>query len=357
MQESEIIKLIVLQLQGAISEDDLRKLRGWFDCSTENQQLYRDICLLYQARQIEQGKQRFVEDRDEMWSRIERRIRQTSNTSKSKGNRAYLLPYLRYAAVIVVALLLGWLGKDMFTHTLPNKMITVSVPNGSLSNITLPDGSKVWLNSGSSLSYSTKFGDKERRLSLDGEGFFNVSHDKKRPFIVTSGSTSIRVLGTKFDMKAYSGDPCQRITLVEGSLRVERTEGEHQVMKPGDQVLISQKQMRLNRVATTDFTAWVDVDSKASQVNASNNQGLPVPIKPYNQGIKSLVFANEPLEQIVRDLGRAFNVDIRIEGNISKEVYYGDFRNGENLLEILDIIASSAHVRYRVKGEQIIIYK
>lgn len=359
MQESEIIRLIARQQQGTISADDLARLHLWFDYSADNRRLYRYICLLYRKEQVEVDMTRFLEDKDKIWQHIELRIHQDASSTalSSMMLKKYFLPLLRYAAVIVVTVLLCFTGKYIFTSPAPVKMMSVSVPNGSLSHITLPDGSQVWLNSGSRISYSSQFGDRDRFVSLDGEGLFEVTHDKKRPFIVTSGATTIRVLGTRFDMKAYKGDPCQRITLIQGKLKVERSDGRQQVLKPGEQILLSHKLMRKSQVVTSDYITWASNYGKRGQDQTQKGLRLSGVQNANNQWTSSLIFDNEPLEQIVRDLGRAFNVDIQIQGNISDEVFYGDFRNDESLSQILDIIASTAHVRYSLQGNKVIIFK
>jgi len=265
----------------------------------------------------------------------------------------------RYAAIIVFTLLIGGMAGKFIAQKANPQLGAVSIyaPKGSKSCITLPDGSKVWLNSGSCISYGADFGEEERRLTIDGEGFFSVAKDKEHPFIVTSGETSIRVLGTKFDMKAYAGDPCKRITLMEGSLCVS-ADGKQQMLKPNQQVLVSKRGIQLRNVRAQEYNSWArEVKANQGETATAHDKKLPTMIVPSVESRTSLLFDNEPLSQIAKDLSRTFNVEIKTEGNISDEVFYGDFRNGENLYQILDIISLTGDVKYKIQQGSVIIYK
>lgn len=349
MEEQDILRLVSAQLQGTISTDDLARLRQWYESSEENRRQYRDYCLLLRSASMEQARHLFVNSQNSSWRRVRRMIHPQRGTVR--------MAILRYAAVVAIAFVVGWMAKQALFSPTALGDVAISVPTDSRSHVTLPDGSTVWLNAGSHLSYSSDFGEKERRLTLDGEGFFEVAHDSSHPFVITSGNTSVRVLGTKFDLKAYRGDPCKRVTLLEGSLRVEQADGQRQTLKPGEQVVITHDRMQLSKVAAADYVAWTASDTRQQPQGTKQDGALPTMVQPNSQSRQSLIFDNEPLEQIVCDLGRAFNVEIHIEGDISGEVFYGDFRNGESLRQILDIIASTSDINYRIRDGKVTIYK
>lgn len=349
MEEQDILRLVSAQLQNTISAEDLAQLRQWYESSEENRRQYRDYCLLLRGLRMEQDQHLFANSQSKSWRRVRRMIRPSRST--------VYMTAVRYAAVVAIAFVVGWMAKQTLFQPVAQGDVAISVPTDSRSHITLPDGSSVWLNAGSHLSYSADFGEKERRLTLDGEGFFEVAHDSRHPFVITSGNTSVRVLGTKFDMKAYHGDPCKRVTLLEGSLRVEQTDGQQQMLKPGEQVIIAHNRIQLNKVAAADYAAWTTSGAHQQAQDTKDDGALPTMVQPNRQSRQSLIFDNEPLEQIVCDLGRAFNVEIHIEGDISDEVFYGDFRNDESLRQILDIIASTSDIRYRIHDGKVTIYK
>lgn len=364
MTEQDILDLIQKQQVGNITSDELYLLKDWFEASPQNQKVYKDYCVIIRGMKIEADKLRFSNHQALAWRNILRRLHATSSVDtkeeeKSNG-KIYTLSHLfKYAAIFILALLLGGTASYFIYRGESSESQTVSIyaPTGSKSCVSLPDGSQVWLNSGSCITYDTNFGKEERRLTIDGEGYFSVAKDKKHPFIVTSDGTSIRVLGTKFDMKAYKGDPCKRITLMEGSLCVT-TDGSRQMLKPNQQALVLHNHIQLRDVNAKEYGSWIQepILSQDDRTTAHDKQ-LPTMIVPTNQSRTSLIFDNEPLSQIVKDLGRTFNVRIQTEGKISDEVFYGDFRNGENLYQILDIISLTADVKYKIQKGMVILYK
>ena len=190
-------EMIVRQLSNNLTEQEAKELLNWYNTSEDNRKLYRDYCVLLKAQSVASDRRLFEKDNMRSWKRLKRRIQQR----KISG---FWLPVLRYASVAVVALLVG-VGLHMFfytTDTVTGGGMQVTVPAGSKSQIVLPDGTAVWLNSGSKLSYTEDFGKNNRTVYLDGEGFFDVTKNKKIAFEVYAGETRIRVLGTQFNMKA-----------------------------------------------------------------------------------------------------------------------------------------------------------
>lgn len=365
MTEQDILELIQKQQDGNITSDELHLLKDWFEASPQNQKVYKDYCVIIKGMKIEADKQRFTNHQASAWRNFLRRLHQApvveSEHEEKAKDKAYTLYYhiIKYAAIFILVLLLGGTTSYFIyreeSHT--PKVVSIYAPIGSKSYITLPDGSRVWLNSGSHITYDTDFGKEERRLTIEGEGFFSVTKDKQHPFIVTSEGTSIRVLGTKFDMKAYKGDPCKRITLMEGSLCVS-TDGNQQMLKPNQQALVLHKQIQLRNVKAKEYGSWMQEPTLAQDDRTTaHDKKLPTMIVPTTQSRTSLIFDNEPLSQIVKDLGRTFNVKIQTEGKISDEVFYGDFRNGEDLYQILDIISLTADVKYKIQNGMVILYK
>lgn len=356
MDELDIIKLIQEQEKRTITEAEHQQLKKWFDESAVNQKTYKDYCVIYQGMQIEADKQRFANNEVAAWNRIKQRINSFSEHTQT-SHKLYAL--LRYAAIIVFALTIGgFVGHYLYQyHSTSKNMVSIYSPTGSKSFVTLPDGSQVWLNSGSSIAYDGDFGKKERHVTINGEGYFSVTKDKEHPFIVTSEGTSIKVLGTKFDMKAYKGDPCKRITLIEGSLCISH-QGEERIIKPNQQALVLGKGIHIKDVPAKEYSSWIkEARPEQNQMATAHDKQLPSMIVPTLQSRTTLLFDNEPLSQITKDLGRTFNVKIQIEGNLADEVFYGDFRNGENLYQILDIISLTGDLKYKIQQGCVTIYK
>ena len=134
---------------------------------------------------------------------------------------------------------------------------TASNPRGSkVMDLQLNDHSHVWLNAGSSITYPVVFNGDSRKVTITGEAYFEVAHDAKKPFIVSKGNTSVQVLGTHFNVKAFDNDPNLKVTLLEGKVKVSSTRRE-QLLVPGEQAIVDNGAIALNRdVNLDDVIAW-----------------------------------------------------------------------------------------------------
>ncbi|WP_294544665.1 FecR family protein [uncultured Bacteroides sp.] len=351
-------EMIVRQLSNNLTEQEAEELLNWYNTSEDNRKLYRDYCVLLKAQSVALDRRLFEKDNMRSWKRLKRRIQQR----KISG---FWLPVLRYASVAVVALLVG-VGLHMLfytTDTVTGGGMQVAVPAGSKSQIVLPDGTTVWLNSGSKLSYTEDFGKNSRTVYLDGEGFFDVTKNKKIGFEVYAGETRIRVLGTQFNMKAYSADERKRVTLLNGSLSVitNNTHSKETILVPNEQAVIMKgsSDIQVRRVEAENYVSWAEQQKETlTIIEPKVDKLLPQMHTPNQTFRNTLFFDEEPLSQIVKDLSRAYNVTIQLGcKEIATGIYYGDFRNEENLYEILDVITSSGEIYYEVRDNKIIINK
>lgn len=212
---------------------------------------------------------------------------------------------------------------------------TLKVPRGRVFRIVLSDSTTVWLNAETRIRYPEKFltTGKTRTVSLKGEAFFEVAHNREQPFIVKSGELEIEVLGTKFNISSYDSGTHINTTLVDGSVKVSAPDEQTipVILKPNQQAAYDKNtaNMEVLRVDTDIFTAWMD---------------------------QRVVFDNESFEDIVLKIERVYNVDIvnRLP-EIREERFTGEF-DGENMDDILKIISSSIKFNYRKEKGKIIIY-
>lgn len=134
---------------------------------------------------------------------------------------------------------------------------TLTTPMGGQYQITLPDGSKVWLNAGSSLRYPTYFTGNDRKVVLTGEGYFEVKRDSEKPFTVESNGQIVQVLGTSFNINAYDNEPYTATTLVQGSVRVKQAStGDTKILEPHQQAIVSGTTLSVRKVDAGHFTGW-----------------------------------------------------------------------------------------------------
>lgn len=206
----------------------------------------------------------------------------------------------------------------------------LEIPRGGEFCLTLSDGTKVWLNSETSIQYPVAFGAKERRVFVQGEAYFEVAKDVKKPFTVQFMSSSVTVLGTSFNIRAYPEEKQSQTTLAEGSVRIY-SPGSSMLLKPGEQaeVNVLSGEMVKKEVEVKSFTSWKD---------------------------GRFVFEQQPLEDIMRTLERWYDIRvifrdegakrISLSGNLKR---YGDFS------QVMKMLQMTGDVRFELYGNDVYI--
>ncbi|MGM9753565.1 MAG: FecR family protein [Candidatus Cryptobacteroides sp.] len=240
--------------------------------------------------------------------------------------------FVRIAACLSVPFMAaaGIFGYLYFSQQKNDTYTCVSALSGSVVRYELPDHSTVWLNSGSSLSYPTRFAKNRREVKLEGEAYFDVKASRKQPFYVhTSDSLSVRVYGTRFNVAAYGNENLIETTLESGHVDVEVENVGTLCLVPGEQALYDKTSGSLHKrsVNTSDNCSWKD---------------------------GRLVFRNSSLDNIFRQLSRKFGVDFRVEGTLSDDTFRATFRN-ESLSRIMDYLAETAGFSWHSADRTIIV--
>lgn len=214
--------------------------------------------------------------------------------------------------------------------------IVVEAPQGSRTQMTLPDGTKVWLNAGSKISYSQSFGLVNRLVLLAGEGYFEVAHNEELSFSVESENVRVKVLGTKFNFRDYPSDAEATVSLTEGSVAMNSQQhpADEQLLKPGQRATVDKQtgKIRVEEYEVANATQWTS---------------------------GKLIFDGEPLQEIVKTLERSYNVKITIADNRLLTLrFYGDFlRQEQTLSEVLDALAATGKIKYNIKGKDVTLYQ
>ncbi len=208
---------------------------------------------------------------------------------------------------------------------------TLIVPRGGEYQVTLSDGTRVWLNAASSLRYPTQFQGKERKVVLSGEGYFEVAPDKEHPFLIEAETSSVQVLGTKFNYKAYPDDPATTIALAEGQIIVKRNkkEKDEALLKPGYGAIINsgKDDIQIQKVNLESELAWIN--------------GM-------------FIFDNESLGNIMKRLSRWYDVQITYENGVDTLFHFtGRIQKYENISAILHLIELTRKVKFEVEGREV----
>lgn len=207
---------------------------------------------------------------------------------------------------------------------------TMSTPLGGQYKLILPDGTTVWLNAGSSISYPTAFAGAERSVSITGEAYFEVARNEKMPFRVKAGNTTIEVLGTQFNINAYKDEASINTTLLEGAVRVSALQ-QVQTLKPGQQAQVN------TQTGALQVSNHVDVNE----------------VMAWKKGFFS--FTDADLPTVMRQLSRWYNVQVTYEGDIPQRAFTGEIGRDLTLSQVLKGLTKT-RIKYRIEnGNRIII--
>ena len=204
---------------------------------------------------------------------------------------------------------------------------TLTNPKGSrVVDMTLADGSRVWLNAGSSVTYPVAFIEKERTVSITGEAYFEVAPDKTKPFRVSKDDMHVEVLGTHFNVNAYDDEKNIKVTLLEGSVRLKTNE-ENQLLKPGEQAQVSGSINIVSNVDVEAVMAWKEGRFKFSRVD---------------------------IETIMRQAARWYDIDIEYRGKVEGTLSGGIARN-VNASQLFHVLELTDKVKFEIEGRKVIV--
>ena len=185
-----IFKLIKKQFNGALTPNEEQELQAWYNNNANNQRTYTCYYATLKLFRIKQKEKHFTARVIPAYNRIYKITRQKEYTI----SRKHSIAWIGYVAIVLLAFGVGYLLKSTGENSWDNSMQSIEIAYGSKSLVTLPDGTQVWLNSGSKLEYPGSFGRSNRNVTLKGEAYFEVSKNKELPFRVSSGKIAIHVL-------------------------------------------------------------------------------------------------------------------------------------------------------------------
>lgn len=355
-EQNEMAELIFLYYIGKISKEQKRKLDDWLNASPEHVVLFEFI--------VNSGR---IYDKQNVLTLFNQQLAWKKVAARTiKKHRRYVLTIVRYAALIILLLGFGVYYWKFVQHddtpclvlsvpfearavleygtqklalvdkqltvkehelflqkSLVIDTVTITVPRGGEFQLTLEDGTNIWLNSGTKLQFPRHFAEKQREVTLIyGEVYFNVAKDTARPFKLYNTGISLEVLGTEFNVKSYPEEVAVATTLVNGAVSLDG-----QTLKPGQQAVYDKesKNILIRNVDTRLYTSWKE---------------------------GRFIFKSEPLEIILNQLSRWYNVVFEYEMPELKTIpFSGNVRKYEDGNIILDILMTTGKVRFERYGD------
>lgn len=302
-------ELLHKYFRGETSPEEEKRIMDWTDASSDNYLLY-----------LEERKK---------WNALllHLHLGQKENVTSVKGNSFNLWKFAGIAASIALLVALSWIQFGMKGQQEAG-LQSVLVPAGQRVQLVLEDGTKVWLNSKTTFSYPTSFGNKSREVQLEGEGFFEVAHNKNKPFIVKTKKYDIKVLGTTFNVNAYNDKgSIFETSLLEGSVDIVSSQesDRHIHLNPKERVIEQNGSLLKESIGNQEHFRWID--------------GL-------------ICVDDIPFSELTSKFATYYDITIRIENpKLSDYRLTGKFRQADGIESALRVIQRDLKFRYERNDE------
>lgn len=344
-------ELTVKFLQGNITPAEDELLNSWLNENTKNQSEFNSYKEVWEfssrlglMNKIDVAKAR---------KKVKKAI------PEFRKSQSILFYWQRVAAIIILplaiaALIFLQLFKQRITDSITQQEVTASY--GVRTQLNLPDGTNVWLNSGSKITFPSKFIENKREVFLEGEAFFNVAGDAIRPFYVSLGEVSVKAAGTSFNIAAYKEDNTFEATLISGKAMMVKISEEK-----ADVVLyhIEPKQHAVYNKSERRITVYNDA---FPPVSTKPDIGSSLQLPPELESLKGeitdnkytswiegkLIFRNDPMDEVVKRLERWYNVEIQLNDTILYDYRYTATFINETLEQVLSLLKLSAPIQYTI---------
>lgn len=305
------------------TSDELAEIKDWLEEDIENVEMLDQVYNIFTLSATE--PQPLTPDLKKAWDKIDSQISAISPVKRVN----YKLIFSVVAAVLVFGLLLfGVIDNYLRMERLSSQFTEVITLPGQKTRITLPDGSKVWLNSSSSLKYPTDFNVRKREVILSGEAFFEVTKDKSKRFRIKSGILDVDVFGTSFNVKNYPDENFEEVTVANGIVGISNEAQEIRKLIKGEQAVLNKKSKEiLFKTENVNLvTAW------------KNNE---------------LIFRNTPVDEVFKSLESWFGINIKYDREMVGVHNYTFKIKTESFKEVLEMMQVMTPFKYIINGKDI----
>lgn len=273
--------------------------------------------------------------------------------------------FLSWAAAAVLIFAVGWLVIALFSNKeRPDQLAgkekqpvsEISTRNGSRTTIQLPDGSQVWLNAGSKLSYDKKYGTGLREVTLTGEAYFDVVKNPDMPFIIHTNRMDIKVLGTQFNVKSYPGEKTTEAALVKGSIEVSIKDrpAEKIILKPNEKIIVSSDTLELQKTASKTANEKIQPDPIIAIRNLTY-QDTDSAIVETGWVYNKLVFKDESFRELALKMERWYGISIRFTDEAVQKLHFTGTFETETIQQALSAMKLTSDFNFQIGNNNNII--
>ena len=308
-------ELLIAYFKGEVSDEETQRITEWIEAEIEHQRYYKHHSRLFEMSY-------WIEDMPE----------QTEVALPQKAKilpwKHYAISFMKVAAIFVLGFALHFFLNRQTTIPHHELQHQIHVPTGQHVEIMLADGSKVWLNSGSTLTFPSKFNGKKRLVELDGEGFFEVKSDKEHPFIVSTSKYQVKAVGTSFNVYDYQDSPQFEAALLNGKVEVTTNAKKSSavILTPNQRAALCQGVLKVKPIENTNNYLWR----------------------------KGILYFNEPLLEVFDKLQEYYDVEFQIRNtSLTRKSPYctGKFRAKDGLEHIIRVLKETNHFDYQIDYE------
>lgn len=356
--EENIKALFISYLEKNISSKDEEILIKWINKNPDSLKEFSELRQLWNLVNV---AGRFNnEEVEKEWNLLLHKINK-SNERKPRSNLHIWYWFPRVAAVFLLgAVVSSAVFYSIFNEKSELVYQEISTPKGARSKVTLPDGSTIWLNAGSSVKYNNQFGKKHRKVKLSGEAFFNVASNKSKVFIVDASELSIKAYGTSFNVKSYPEENTVETTLLEGKIGVKRKDlkngkNDEVILEPNQRVVYYREhkendasENKINPQKLKTETVRTEQKKLTYMISKGIN---PQEFVSWKDG--KLVIASENLDEIAIMLERKYDVKIQFENEALKKMKFTGTIENETIENVIEAIGISANIDYEIEDRDI----
>lgn len=341
MEKSRFIELLRKKESGEISLWELKELNE----AIEGNALYASV--LNHLQDVSDAQPLFNKRDDSSIAGELEQLKTRINYQPVKKKTAYLKRLLAAAAVVLIVISVSgvWLSRQDKSADPTN---IIATQKGSKTTITLIDGTRVWVNADSKLTYNNTFGVKTRSVWLSGEAYFEVAKDKDHPFIVHTDLMDVTALGTAFNVRSYKGEDDAETALMEGSVQIafKKKETGKILLKPMEKVVVRNPAASTYPAKEQPEIAVVKVVYDSTQAVAAETGWLT----------NRLVFKQERLDVIIKTLERHYGYDIKVQNTKLLDRKLSGIFKDESLIEILETFRLAAGIQYKIDKNNVLLF-
>lgn len=369
--------LLTKYLNNEATESETYQVKTWIEVSDENKIVFEKIQKAWNLATASAGMNEWTQKTSKeqfLLKLLKAEVDENNNLLASQTNSWKIIRnVLAYAAVILI--LIGIPTLFIYRHyyvtsdkpIVENIFTQISAPKGSKTEMVLADGTKVWLNAGSTLKFNNNFNNKTREVYLDGEAYFDVAKNKLKPFLVKTSKITLRVLGTSFNVKSYSEEKTIETTLIKGEVKVEKRDSDGHIsdyfLKPNQKAIFNKIDGEIKFYDLSEKKTEKEIaDVALPSTMPANNQGNVERVSSLVEKDISwkdgyfLVF-DETLESIMIKIARRFDLKIEFKNETIKQLRYSGKIKESTPEQILEALKITSPIEYEMTGNQVVIWE